>query len=187
MNNTFDEKYGTDYEGKIHLGGRYFHPLNEYITLSPEARSILIRFQATMPEDAYGFLYVPSHIIKVMLNNETDHVLGKWTYGDGARLTILVVLGDKLYERRRYDLSEINDIERLNNINHRFEHTQIIVTQILEAGKKILGRLRDNPLELLILHRDTIDALLTPFFIMESLGNSDPKSEGGEGQFYRLR
>lgn len=187
MKTTYDEKHGTDYEGKVHLGGKFFRPLTDLSPLSPITRERLIRFQSAMPRDAFGFIFVPSHIIKVMLNTDDEYVLGRYIEEDSSRLTILVILGDKIYERKKYGYNDIGDKNRLRIINRRFAHTQKVVTRILETGKKMLGGQGKSAYEILVVHVEAIGSLLAPYFIMESLGESESWVEDGPGYFYRLR
>jgi hypothetical protein len=184
---SYDERYGTDYEGKIGLGGKFFHPLRDFAPLPDRLQELLLRFQSAIPEDAYGFLYIPSHIIQVMLENERGLVLGRHTQGEAAPITILVVLGDKIYGMQKYDLDEVGNVKRLETLNRRFERTEEVVARILDTGKKILGEQEDFSFELSVVHRNQVDALLTPFFIMKAMGDSGAELEGAESQFYRLR
>ena len=54
---AFDEKWGTDYEGKIGLGGKCFAPLNHCQQVNAEMRERLVAFQNSLPPNVYAFLY----------------------------------------------------------------------------------------------------------------------------------
>jgi len=157
---TFDEKWGTDYEGCIGLGGNCFRPLSYYSELDAEGRERLVAFQTTLLESVYSFVYEAPPERQRWLGAPSDVWCRHKIINKPPLLTLIVVLGQSYNQ----------------NADANVDNIAYIVTQAEKS-------LRDEQLpsfELLVTYRDFIWAYLGAIWLTE---DDNPAPD----LFYRLR
>jgi len=153
-----DEEWGTDYEGRIGIGGKGFSPLAKHPSLDEETREQLIAFQRGLPLNVYGFVYESSVKGRYWMGYPFV-VLAQHTTGTLPPLLTLLIVLDKQYSSKP-------------------EITREVITEVMDRAHKFLQQGQTSSIKILIVHRDELVAYLTELWLAE---------EGGADLFYRLR
>ncbi len=133
---TYDEKWGTDYEGRIGVGSKHFRPLAEHPSLTVESRERLIAFQAWLPTNVYSVVYeAPPRARRWM--DLLKAVLAKHNItNEPPLLTVMVLLGA--------------------NYNPKAETTDLAITQIIAQAERLLRSKHLPSIELIIIQGDKL-------------------------------